>query len=77
MSEFLSCSSPHLLEGLMLKLNLHYFGHLMGKTDLFEKTLMLGKFEGGRRRRQHDEIVDGITDVMNMSLSDGQGSLAF
>ena len=65
------------LEGLMRKRKLHYFGHLMGKTDLFEKTLMLGKFEGGRRRRQHDEIVDGITDVMNMSLSDGQGSLAF
>ena len=46
-------------------------------ADSFEKTLMLGKFEGGRRRGQHDEIVDGITDVMNMSLSDGQGSLAF
>ena len=65
------------LEGLMLKLKLQYFGHLMRRTDSFEKTLMLGKFEGGRRRGQQDEIVDGITDAMDMSLSDGQGSLAF
>ena len=70
-------SPEYSLEGLMRKLKLHFFGHLMGKTDLFEKTLMLGKFEGGRRRGQQDEIVDGITDAMDMSLSDGQGSLAF
>ena len=70
-------SPEYSLEGLMQKLKLHFFGHLMGKTDLFEKTLMLGKFEGGRRRGQQDEIVDGITDAMDMSLSDGQGSLAF
>ena len=53
------------LEGLMLKLKFHYFGHLMRRTDSFEKILMLGKIEGRRR----DEIVDGITDVMDMSLS--------
>ena len=70
-------SPEYSLEGLMRKLKLHFSGHLMGKTDLFEKTLMLGKFEGGRRRGQQDEIVDGITDAMDMSLSDGQGSLAF
>ena len=61
----------------MLKLKLQYFGHLMQRTDSFEKILMLGKIEGGRRRGRQDEIVDGNTDVMNMSLSDGQGSLAF
>ena len=52
------------LEGLTLKLKLHYFGHLMRRADLSEKTLMLGKIEGGRRRG-----LDGITDSMNMSLS--------
>ena len=52
------------LEGLMLKLKLHYFGHLMRRADLSEKTLMLGKIEGGRRRG-----LDGITNSMNMSLS--------
>ena len=58
------------LEGLMLKLKLQYFGHLMQRTDSFEKTLMLGKIEGGRRRgRQRMRWLDGITDSMNMSLS--------
>ena len=54
----------------MLKLKLQYFGHLMGRTDSLEKTLMLGKIEGGRRRgRQRMRRLDGITDVMDMSLS--------
>ena len=58
------------LEGLMLKLKLQYFGPLMRKTDLFEKTLMLGKIEGGRRRgRQRIRWLDGITDSMEMSLN--------
>ena len=58
------------LEGLMLKLKLHYFGHLMQRTDSFEKTLMLGKIEGGRRRgRQRMRWLDDITDSMDMSLS--------
>ena len=58
------------LEGLMLKLKLQYFGHLMGITDSFEKTLMLGKIEGGRKRGQERiRWLDGITDVMDMSLS--------
>ena len=58
------------LEGLMLKLKLQYFGHLIQRTDSFEKTLMLGKMEGRRRRgRQRMRRLDGITDVMNMSLS--------
>ena len=58
------------LEGLMLKLRLQYFGHLMWRTDSFEKTLMLGKIEGGRRRgRQRMRLLDGITDSMDMSLS--------
>ena len=56
------------LEGLMLKLKLHCFGHLMRRTDSFEKTLMLGKIEGGRRRgRQRMRWLDGITDSMDMS----------
>ena len=63
-------SPEYLLEGLMLKLKLQYFGHLMFRTDPFEKTLMLGKIEGGRRRgRQRMRWLDGITDSMNMSLS--------
>ena len=58
------------LEGLMLKLKLQYFGPLMRKTDLFEKTLMLGKIEGGRRRgRQRIRWLDGVTDSMEMSLN--------
>ena len=58
------------LEGLMLKWKLQYFGHLMQRTDSFGKTLMLGKFEGGRRRgRQRMKWLDGITDSMDMSLS--------
>ena len=63
-------SPEYSLEGLMLKLKLQYFGHLMGRTDSFEKTLMLGKIEGGRRRgRQRIRWLDGITDSMDMSLS--------
>ena len=58
------------LEGLMLKLKLQYFGHLVGRTDSFEKTLMLGKIEGGRRRGwQRMRGLNGITDSMDMSLS--------
>jgi len=57
------------LEGLMLKLKLQYFGHLMRKADSFEKTLMLGKIEGGRRRgRQRMKWLDGITDSVVMGL---------
>ena len=58
------------LEGLMLKLKLQYLGHLMQRTDSFEKTLMLGKIEGGRRRgQQRMRWLDGITDSMDMCLS--------
>ena len=57
------------LEGLMLKLKLQYFGHLMRRTDSFEKTLMLGKIEGRRRKgRQRMRWLDGITDSMDMNL---------
>ena len=63
-------SPEYSLEGLMLKLKLQYFGHLMQRADSLEKTLMLGKIEGGRRRgRQRMRWLDGITDLMNMSLS--------
>ena len=57
------------LEGLMLKLKLQYFAHLMQRTDSVEKTLMLGKIEGRRRRQQRRRWLDGITDSMDMSLS--------
>ena len=63
-------SPEYSLEGLMLKLKLQYFGHLVQRTDSFEKTLMLGKIEGGRRRgQQRMRWLDGITDSMYMSLS--------
>ena len=63
-------SLEYSLEGLMLKLKLQYFGHLMWRIDPLEKTLMLGKIEGGRRRgRQRMRWLDGITDLMDMSLS--------
>ena len=63
-------SPEYSLEGLMLKLKLQYFGHLMQRTDSFEKTLMLGKVEGRRRRGwQRMRWLDGITDLMAMSLS--------
>ena len=63
-------SPDYSLEGLMLKLKLQYFGHLMQITDSFEKTLMLGKIEGGRRRgQQRMRWSDGITDSVDMSLS--------
>ena len=63
-------SPEYSLEGLMLKLKLQYFGHVMRRTDSFEKTLMLGKIEGRRRRgRQRARWLDGITNLMDMILS--------
>ena len=63
-------SPKYSLEGLMLKLKLQFFGHMMQRTDSFEKTLMLGKIECGRRRaHQRMRRLDGITDSMDMSLS--------
>ena len=73
-------SPEYSLEGVMLKLKLQYFGPLIQSTDSLEKTLMLGKTEGGRRGRQRMGWLDGITDLVDMSLSkfqvgDGQGGL--
>ena len=66
-------SPEYSLEGLMLKLKLQYFGHLMRRSDSLEKTLMLGNIEGRRRRgRQRMRWLDGITDVMDMSLSNSR-----
>ena len=63
-------SPEYSLKGLMLKLKLQYFGHLMRRTDSLENTLMLGKIEGRRRRRrQRMKWLDGITDLMDMSLN--------
>ena len=63
-------SPEYSLEGLMLKLKLQYFGHLMQRTDSFEKTLVLGKIEGVRRRGGHKMLwLDGITDLMDMNLN--------
>ena len=63
-------SSPeYSLEGLMLKLKFQYFSHLMQRIDSLEKTLTLGKIEGGRRGRQRMRWLDGITDLMDVSLS--------
>ena len=75
-------SPEYSLEGLMLKLKLQYFSHLMRRADSFEKTLMLGKTEGRRRRgRQRMRCLDGITDSVDMGwvdsgVGDGQGGLA-
>ena len=66
-------SPDYSLEGLMLKLKLQYFGHLMRRADSFERTLMMGKIEGRRRRgRQRMRWLDGITDLMQMSLGELQ-----
>ena len=65
----LKISPEYSLEGLMMKLKLQYFGHLMQRADSFEKTLMLGKIEGRRRGQHRMRWLDGITDSMDMSLS--------
>ena len=64
----LKISAKCSLEGLMLKLKLQYFGHLMQRSDSFEKTLMLGRIEGRRRRGRQRRWLDGITDSMDLSL---------
>ena len=63
-------SPEHSLEGLMLKLKLQYFGHLMARTDSLENTLVLGKIEGRRRGRQKMRCLDGTTDSMDMTLNE-------
>ena len=69
-SILMEISPEYSLEGLMLKLKLQYFGHLMRRTDSLEKTQMLGKIEGGRRRgQQRMRWLDGISDSMDISLS--------
>ena len=68
-SILMKISPEYLLEGLMLKLKLQYFGHLVWRTDSSEKTWMLAKTEGGRRGRQRIRWLDGLTDSMDMSLS--------
>ena len=68
-------SPEYSLEGLMLKLKLQYFGHLMGRTDSLEKTLMLGKIEGRRRKGWHHQL-DGRESEQALGFGDGQGSLA-
>ena len=72
-------SPEYSLGGLMLKLKLQYFGHLMRRTNSLEKTLVLGKIEGGRRRTQQRRWLDGITnatDTNALGVGDGQGGLA-
>ena len=63
-------NSEYSLEELMLKLKLQYFGHLVPRTDSLEKTLLLGKIEGGRREQQRMRMLDGITDSMDVSVSE-------
>ena len=62
-------NTEYSLEGLMLKMKVQYFGHLMGRTDLLEKTLMLGEIEGGRRGHQRMRWLDGITDSLDINFS--------
>ena len=72
-NQLIQISPEYSLEGLMLKLKLQYFGHLMQRTDPLEKTLMLGKIEGRKRRgQQRTRWLDGITDSINMSLGELQ-----
>ena len=74
-SILMEISPEYSLEGLMLKLKLQYFGHLMQRTDSLEQTLMLGKIEGRRKRgQQRIRWLDGITDSMDMSLGELRGS---